>query len=374
MFVFNLTGPTAAGNFYCAVLFFLIILPYRKRCATYPIYANNGKAGVFALLITFFAVTACYTGDFFGYKELVKLYDISMDNYHLEPIYQFIIVLVNNNYVLFRTIVWGGSVLCIMRTAKTFNTNVLMTLFIMFLLFTTQFCYARATLAMSVYFLGLSVFLKGQEYRRPLVFILGLALLMCSYLFHKSMLVVIALTIFCFIPITKKTIVPILLGLLILSIGIDTLTSSFQDALMSMGDTQLSEKIEQSRELDEGRQSVNATFFGWISLIWEYVPFYLTFIIVAIEMLKKDIQKGPMVGIFRVTFAIVVMSTMLLFFSTQSFTYFYRYLYMSFIPLSILTVYLVTNRRLTSSKYKTIIYACGGYNIWFFFSYILRLF
>lgn len=370
MFVFNLTGPTAAGIFYCAVLFFLIILPYWKRCATYPIYANNGKAGVFALLITFFAVTACYTGDFFGYKNLVEIYEVSMQDFHLEPIYQFIIVLVNNNYVLFRTIVWGGAVLCIVRTSQILNINVLLTLYIVFLLFTTQFCYARATLAMAVYFWGLSIFLTGRESRRLVFIIFGLVLLMSSYLFHKSMLVVVALTIFCFIPITKKTIVPILLGLLILSIGIDTLTSSFQDALMSMGDTQLSGKIEQSRELNEGRQSVNATYFGWIFLIWGYVPFYLTFIMVAIEMLKNKKYKISIVGLFRVTFAIVAMSTMLLFFSAQSITYFYRYLYMSFIPLSILTVYLVTNGLLTSSKYKTIIYACGGYNIWFFFNFL----
>lgn len=370
MFVFNLTGPTSTGNFYCAVLFFLIILPYWKRCTTLPINANNSKAGLFAILITFFAVTACYTGDFFGYKALVEIYEAGLQGFHLEPVYQYLILLIHNNYVLFRIVVWGGAVLCIVRTAKILNINILLTLYIVFLLFTTQFCYARATLAMAVYFLGLSVFLTGRETKRAYVIILGLALLMCSFLFHNSMIVVIALTLFCFLPITKKTIVPILIGLFILGVGIDTFMSSFQDAILGMGDTQISGKIEYSREAYEGRRSVNATFFGWVSLIWGYVPYYLTFIIVAIEMLKNKVHKGPMVGLFRVTFALVVMSTMLLIFSVQSITYFYRYLYMSFIPLSILTVYLVTNGLLSSSKYKTIIYACGGYNIWFFFWYL----
>ena len=374
MFVFELSGTTARGNFYCALLFFLIVLIYWKRCtspAGLAIKAEGG--GLLSFLVVFFAVTACYTGDFFGYQSLVDSYLPGMDSFHLEKVYEYIITYTKCSYPLFRIVVWGGAVLCFVLTAKLLKVNLTVSLFIMFLLFTTPFCYARASLAMAIFFFGLSLWMHGRRNKKIHIVLLGIAILLCSYLFHKSILVLIILTASCFLPINKKTILPILIIIGLLGFAVDNMVDSFLDLALGLGDDQLTEKIEYGREMFEGRQDIKATLFGWIFLLWQYIPFYLTFIIVSIEMLKKERQASIMADIYRITFAIIMLATLLLVFGSHSYTYFYRYLFMSYIPLSILTVYLYTNGYMSKSKYSTIIYVCGGYNLCYFLTYLLFL-
>ena len=333
---------------------------------------NNNRAFLLAFLIVIFAVTSWYTGDFFGYQRLVELYYPGIENFHLEKVYEYIIQFTKNNYLLFRIVIWGGATLCYVQTVKILKINLLMALFIMFLLFTTTFCYARATLAMGVYFLGLSLLMEGRNSHKVKYVIMGAAILISSYFFHKSLATLIIITTFYFIPLNRKTIIPVILTIIIIGYGIDSLINSFQNVLIGIGDEQLVDKIEQSREVFASRQSKSATFFGWVSIIWGYMPYYLSFYFISKEMLEKSGHPNTMKGLYRITFAIMLLSIVLLFFSAQSITYFYRYLYMSFIPISILIVYLFTKGYFNMSKYKTIIYVCGGYNLWFFFSYLLR--
>ena len=77
-------------------------------------------------------------------------------------------------------------------------------------------------------------------------------------------------------------------------------------------------------------------------------------------------------ALFRITFSLVVLANAILLFSSGSLTNFYRILYMSFIPLSILVVYLYTNNYMSKSNYKSIVYIGGGWNIYMFFSMFLK--
>ena len=375
MFGFNASGVTAAGAFFCGLLFLFIIGIYWGRCTKYPIDKRQNGTPLLFFLITLFALTAWYQGDFFVYmRNVVVDFYVGIKSFHLENIYVYIIELTGQNYILFRLVIWGGALAFFLCTVKNYRLNATLSLFLMFLLFASIFSYARASLAMAVYFLGLSVFCKGHNKKKSILAITGVCVIMSSYLFHKSMAVVIILTVFYFIPISKKTILPILFIVAVFGVFIDSYMDTFMESLMSMGDNHLADKIDEVMNGDtERRGAIGATFFGWISILWAYVPFYLSFILVAFIFFKDQKKcSSEMTGLFRITFAIVILSTSILVFSAKSLTFFYRYLYMSFIPLSILIAYLLENKRMEKKQYKLILFLGGGYNIITFLSYVIN--
>ena len=373
MFDFSITTITPAGNLYCGLLFFSIIFIYWNRCVVGGPIKFSHANGAFPLfcLIALFAITAWYVGDFFGYQRNVQSYYQGIQSFHLEKIYEYIIELTHQNYVLFRVVVWGGALICYTRIVSNYRVNTTMALFVLSILFITPFSYARATLAMAVYFLGVSYLSRWQDCRKIIYVLLGVSLVLGSYLFHKSMLVILLLTILYVVPINKKTVVPIFLIVSIFGYAIDFMMNSFQQMLLDIGDAQLVEKITDRNYSLDNRESVSASLFGWIYIIYEYVSFYLTFILVSIIFFKNKTIPPQIAGLYRIAFGIVIMATAILLFSSGSSIFFYRYLFMSFIPLSIITVYLLTNGYMPNKYYKMIIYMGGGYNILMFGGYIL---
>jgi len=375
MFDLSFTELTSTLYLYCSLLFFLILGLYWNRCVINPYIGIKSKnsAVLLSLLIIFFAVTYCVDLDYFGYKELVESYHPGMERFHLEHIYTYIILAVGSNYPLFRLLVWGTALICYMGAAKVLRLNITMSLFIMFLLYVAIFSYARASLAMSVYFLGFAIFARGRESKEIKLSLLGILILSCSYFFHNSFATIVLLTIFCVIPITKSNILPYMLIILILGVGIDIFIGLFQNILIDVGDSRLVQRLEHGMTSYDVRQNVNATIFGWIPIIWSYVPFYLTaFIVTRIVLNTRNVLPLTIQYLFRISFIIILLSIVLLLFSVQSYTYFYRYLYISFMPLSMLVVYLLMNGYMTKSKYRIIVYLCGGYNIWTFFTYLFK--
>ena len=373
MFDFTITQVTHSGNVFCSALFFLILCLYWRKCATInALYSKDLKGEkLLFFIILIFAVTAWYAGDFFGYKKNVEEYTPGMQHFHLEKVYEFIILFTQKNYLLFRIIVWGGALTLFYSTSKACKVNPLLSLFYMFLLYATIFSYARASLAMAIYYFGVVVFSNGQKKRLFLLIVIGLLLIICSYFFHKSMLLMILIFVFYFVPITRKTIIPSIIFVTLIGYEVDLLMNSFQGLLMSLDDIDLSERIEYNIEMADSREQINATLYGWIAIILQYFPFYVPFVMISFIMLQKRSGNIPMTmkGLYRITFATVVASTTMLLFSSQSLTYFYRYLYMSFIPLTLLTIYLLRNRYIKLRWYQWSLYLAGGYNILTFLSY-----
>lgn len=373
MFDFTITEATKAGNIFCSLLFLVTIGIYWKRCTHYPQPICPSRASLLFFLITLFAVTAWFQGDFFGYMSNVKSYYEGIQVFHLEEVYQYIIDITDQNYILFRIIVWGGALSCFVLAARNYKLDTTLSLFWMFLLFASVYSYARASLAMAVYFFGLSVFSKSSSNHKTIKMLLGMAIILTSYVFHKSMAVMILLTFFYFIPINKKTIWPIIIVIIAFGLFIDQYIDSFMQSLLYAGDDQLAEKVENAMEYSKERNKIVASLFGLILMVWGYLPFYLTFIMISIHFLGNGGKNAcpQMVKLFRVTFAIVTLSTAIMVFSTKSLTLFYRYLYMSFIPLSFLFVYMLSNGCFKQSIYKAVLYVCGGYNIYFFLMQML---
>lgn len=376
MFDLSLGEITRTGYIFCSMFFFFILAIYWKR-AVMKVAINKTKGDILLLfLIIIFSVTAMCFGDFWGYMADVEMYYPGIPRFHLEKVYEYIIICINKNYFLFRTIVWGGAAIFYYMAAKKYRVNTLLSLFIMFAMYTMIFCYARATLAMAIYFLGFAMFCKGKEHHKKSDVILGVIVMLVSYIFHTSASILIMLTAAYYIRITKENYKPMLILIILVGLSIDVLFDSFLNSMQG-SDNRIGEKSEYILEFGSDEQEkINATLFGYLALIWEYVPFYLTFYVVSKIFLygKRAIPSNTMVALFRVTFFIVVLATSFLMFSSKSLTFFYRILYMSFMPLSILTVYLFTNSYMPYKKYKLILYAGGGWNIYMFFSFLMRAF
>lgn len=376
MIDFSISEIPSYGYKFCGLLFFIIICLFWRQCITYTPSIRRSRASIVFLCLFFllFAITWWVDDDFFGYMENVRLFGSNAYTFHLEKVYEYIILFTRKNYLLFRVVVWGGALLLYIYTSHIYGVDVLLALFLLFLLFASTFSYARASLAMSVYFLGVSFFARFRE-KGVFSLIVGVLLMVSSYFFHKSMVVMILLAPLYFINISRKNILFFIIPtVVLLGYALDYLINSFMISLMDLGDAQLAEKLEFNLENNTIRSGHNATIFGWISYVWYYAVFYLSFIIVSSVFLgKKQVSiSKPFRGLFNLTFSVILLSTSLLLFSARSMVYFYRYLFMSIIPLSVLIAYLRTNNLLSKRAFNIIVFVCGGYNIWTFFTYLFR--
>ena len=81
------------------------------------------------------------------------------------------------NYFLFRLAVWGGSLALIIATARKFGASVYRTLFVVLAGFIVTYSYARATLAMSVFSMGIVTICMAVENKHKfLPIIIGYAI------------------------------------------------------------------------------------------------------------------------------------------------------------------------------------------------------
>ena len=148
-------------------------------------------------------------GDYFHYRDqfpVVKKGGLT----HMEDVYIYIIRNIASNYLMFRIIVWGGATYLLFQAYKYTNIDARLAMLTFSLLFLPRFSYARASLAMAMSYLGLSLIITEKKKRN---LILGSILLFGSFFFHKSALfgiAVVLLTIFVSERLGKKTLIMIL--------------------------------------------------------------------------------------------------------------------------------------------------------------------
>ena len=184
---------TVGAYWYCFIMFFFtafvgMMSISKNRCAVRDKFLSK----LFLLLMFIMILTSFDNLDYFGYKAII---DRVRGNYipHVEPWYGYIAAFVNKNYILFRAIVWGGSILLCYQTSKIFNIPSGVFLVFLFVAFWMEFHYSRATAAMAVYYLGVSILLKDDGNLVFLKKIIGLFIIIVSLQFHKSMALMIPL-------------------------------------------------------------------------------------------------------------------------------------------------------------------------------------
>lgn len=350
MFDFSWSAHTLGNVLYSTIIYaFFLIVFYNRNVnkALLQSAKSDYKLLACALLLI---ITACIDTDWFHYREIVHDYDFTFGalNYG-EPIYRGIVFLVGKNYLLFRVIVWGGAFIMTLSAFKRFEINVNTAVFFLVAIFLVKFNYSRATLGMASYYLGLSFLLLPSKKHFFLNYLLAAAFLWGAYEFHHSMLLLIFLTPVVVIPIDKPVLV--VLVFMLLPILASVLNSNLF-MIDSLDNAYISDKMSGYLE----KEGSSANIFGLIQSILGYGAFVVPVVIDSVVLSKnRDKIRVPMLKLYRIMISTVVLAGAFSLMNLDSSLFVYRILYMSFIPLTILTVYLFEQRLLSRKSYEFIV-------------------
>lgn len=298
---------------------------------------NKRRVEVSSLIVLYFATYAvfyCVNPDYFRYRDWLN-FPFLMD-FHKEQVYAILIMFCRSlpfdyPFEVFRLIVWGGGLLLVLYTSRMYRSILMpgLTVLFLFAFFSGTFCYARASLAMAVFFIGVSIHLWKKS---PWAKILGGGLAICSYFFHHEMIIGIAALPALLLPFEKKK--SLYFSFILLAIIIAGLTYINSNlALMEsiFGADELAEKMEELNDQEQGAFRMS-TFVKYANF------FYPFFLITTILYRNKKLSK-PIAGIYRITFSLIIVTMAFFIVSGSRSTYTYRVMYITIIPLSILITY-----------------------------------
>lgn len=350
------------NTFTCTVLLLMYFVPlffHYNNVLWVPgdsFEVNNNKKIITFLFLGMFISCFCVDGDFFRLMPIIQNYDFTIGAYNYgEPVYGIIALLTHCNYLWFRIIVWGGAFLIFCLTARRFNIDVYKSSIYLYACFPVIFCYARVTLCMAIYFLGLSFFCKPLD-KKYFGYIIGILLFYASTFFHNSSYVMLLMTIAIWAPINKKT---LFLFVVLMPLIIRFAQNAFLD-LASMSDSfeneGFADRINRSANSENVARGLDISNPGvFLHTLLQYVSFYVPLFYVAKTVLGNDYSYAigqEYIKLFKVMIAFVLLSTIFLFFEQGSFVMYYRVLFMSMIPLCLLVVYLYNNGYMLLADYQ----------------------
>jgi hypothetical protein len=355
---------TKGSWIFCAMIYVItIMLFYGSETQPKSLY-NEQKSGRFVFLLLFYLFIICpfYTGDFAHYQSLVYTYN-GQENFHLENIYRYIIVATHNNYLLFRLIVWGIGFFAVFTSFKQYKLNPYIALLYFFGVSITAFAYTRAGVAMAVYYLGVSI-MFDKDSPLGLKSLIGLAIVIFSVCFHKSMLVLVFLTAFAFVPIDKRTIIPILITLFILSYSIESMIDVATSAISDRSE-EMAYSIETYSKGKRREFGANLSIIGLIPLYWGKLTVHLPYLFSVAYLLRLTTLKTIYIPnnikcLFRISFALYAFSIFMLIQYGPTSAFYYRYEGMLYFPICILLNYLYQYEIIPHRKYIRLFWFCSG--------------
>lgn len=284
----------------------------------------------FILFFALFVVFYCVNPDYFRYREWMYRFDPSL--WEKEKFYAYLVLFCRSlplgySFELFRLIVWGGAILIAYYTFRQYRGILLpgLALLFLFIFYAGTFSYARASLAMAVYFFGVSLLLQS---RSGLWKYVGIGIALSSVVFHREMLVAVAVLPALLIPFEKKKILILSVILIIVGGIVLMLAGSVFDLMESIFDSDdMSAKIDQLNEKEQ-RTFRLSTFISYLCY------FYPLFLIT--QQFWKEKVPMCIAKIYRITFAIVMVSVMFMIVDGPRSVYTYRILFIAMIPMALM--------------------------------------
>lgn len=347
-----------AQNVYCALLYTMMVCvgytanmyPHSRDTYCHSVSTVALVFGLFISCLTFFA-----NGDYFHYYSITQKITMLNPDQNIETFYQYLIFFVHKNYLLFRIIVWGPACILLYLTIKRFKINTNHAYFFLITCYCITFSYARASLGMAVFFYGLSYVYYPPSNNKWLK-IIGIAIILCAPIFHKSMYLLIAIwTMSIFINLDRKAIIVYLILLPVCIIVAKLLIPYIVSNLIQ--DQMTLTKIGTYSQL--ARESQN--WKGMLQNIIQYATYYLPLLFLVHKLtLKKTKPECPPViyQLYKLIFAIIFVASVLYFIIPSNTVLFYRTLFMAMIPITITITYAVDHGIITFGKYRIVI-LCG---------------
>lgn len=332
---------------YCFFMYVITLCIGLKPCLIQQRRISYERKRIILFLFFFFCITHAMKGDFFHYMEYV--YGIKSETAIKEEFYLGVAKFVGRNYFLFRCVVFGGACALLCIIFNRCKLNLTYTIFFFFASYMCTFGYARASLGMVVYYLGLSFLCMSNKSNRLICYVLGIFLILNSTVFHNSMLILIIITPLIFIPLNKWTIA---ISLLLLPIVVRFFSQYFELILIS--DDYIEDEILLDKLLN---YSDNTNYIGIANQLMnipKYASFYVPLIICAKAIYNKNYNRiinNGIKRIYTVAFAVVYAATTFFFSGNTMYTFFYRIIFMSMIPITIVVCYLFYNGFLSKKEF-----------------------
>lgn len=137
---------------------FLMLYPfpnvYRYGCEFRKRYTDILDYAVYGVLLILFCTFGYADNDFYHYEGLFKRICSTGLNVHLEPIYYWLIRNVTSNYLVWRFIVWSGTVILSLWTIKRLKLDVRIGLLIFVLFYINIISVMRGNLGIAILFLA----------------------------------------------------------------------------------------------------------------------------------------------------------------------------------------------------------------------------
>lgn len=340
----------------CIILYTVMVFQLLRNYKMWP-YMEYGtrktEIGLF-LYFLFFAVTYTIDSDFFHYKDVV-LTTTEITPYGFEEFYQNLILWINNDYLLFRIIVWGSALLAYFASTKIFKCNTSIALMLLLVMFGGIFSYARASLSFCVYYFGLLLLINAlslKKNRKLLLFLCALGLILSSYWLHRSMALLIAMTPVVFIKLNKKRIIALLI---LTPLVIYALQSIFGDILsLAEMDDVINRRIN---DFYSDRESVNYNWKGMVGQWLHYGLYVVSIYVISTAVPKLKVIEGSCIMERMFTYLIVlayISVTMLVLFNGND-LYTHRYLKTTIIPITLSISYLYEKQLISIKQLKIIL-------------------
>lgn len=321
----------------------------------WPYQVCSTKKSLFWLFfLVFYAVTYVLDSDFFNYKNMVaETYTIL--EYGLEKVYQHIILFLNNNYLLFRIVVWGSASIIFFVLLKRYELDASHGLLLFLVVFGGLFSYARVSLAFSIFYLGLS-FLSVEKgiFKKVLYGFIGLTLIFVSSYFHRSIIFLIALTPFFFFRYNKKVLFFIVLVSLIILYSFQYIWGEL--ILLFEEDSVMTNRID----LYTNAESFTGNWKGVVGSFFHYSLYAVCLYIISMPINKyknkKKVVSSSFYHLYTFLIALIFMAILSYVSFDGNIIFMNRLLKMTIIPITVLLTYLYAKRMISASSILFIIF------------------
>lgn len=158
----------------------------------------------FETFVVLYAVFAFAEADTFHYYQLFNDIKNTNERGHIEPLYFWLIqVLPNNGYFLWRFIVWGLSLLIIVKIFKRHNFDSKISSFLFTIVLLSPFVLTRGSLGFALLLYSISFIFYPVKNKKTYSIIIGLICAVLSVFCHKSIIAFIFIVLLSIIPVGK---------------------------------------------------------------------------------------------------------------------------------------------------------------------------
>lgn len=287
--------------------------------------------------------------DFYAYKELVEhvghvdINSISQYEFHDEKPYYAIINFVGGNYLLFRFIVWGGSLILFWKTARRLKLDRNTFVYYLGICIVQMTLVSRVSLAYAIAFYGFSFFAKPLRRMEVLSYIIGAIIIAVSLFFHRSAIFLLAVLPLSLANINKKLIMLLSLMILIVVIGISRV--NLLDIVVNAGQEDASLLDTDTAIYYLGSDKERAVGLGQsIEFILKYGSHIAIFVLITRNIFNKSYNKWPdhVRKFANVTLIVTVFATALLLIpGMPTYKIFERLIAFAYVPQSFFLAYML---------------------------------